>query len=93
MRRCRPWTQEDTATTIKLLSEGLGLNAIGEVLNRSHHTVRVNMEKVPGYKSRGRGRPKGKVCPPLFINPKTVAASWDTKTSARMLSVSLRVPA
>lgn len=90
-RKCRPWTERDTERTIEMLAEGKGLNAIGLALGRSHHTVRSNMAKVPGYKSRGRGRPKGNKCPRIYVRAEaeTVIGSL----AKRMLSVSLRVSA
>lgn len=89
-RRCRAWTDKDTARTIDMLASGMSLNAIGKVLNRSHHTVRANMAKVPGYVSRGRGRPKGNKCKPIIMGEKA-ESGWCPSLSTKMLSVSLRV--
>lgn len=91
-RRCRPWTEDDTARTTVLLAEGKSLNEIGRILGRSHHTVRVNMAKVPGYVSRGRGRPKGgikplKVAPPALLDGK----GWDSVRAGQRLMQSLMV--
>jgi hypothetical protein len=88
IRKCRKWTEEDTAHAFVLLGEGKALNEVGRIMGRSGHTVRANMQKCPEYVSRPVGRPKGGIQRKTAVDQ---PEGWCKDTSNKFLSMSMRV--